>query len=91
MQEAICVRRQERLPGWFSIRLVDGHGVHPQKLGPRCLAKRVQGVDRSPSPEHLPACFGMRLQGLSEPEFYGDLVYKLNLNFMATCCINSEK
>ena len=29
------------------LRLVDGHGVRPQKSGPRCLAKRVQG----PSPK----------------------------------------
>ena len=28
-----CVRRPERLPVCFGMRLVDGHGVRPQELG----------------------------------------------------------
>ena len=33
----------------------------PQDLGPRCLAKRVQGATCVRCPEGLPACFGIRL------------------------------
>ena len=61
MQGATCVRRQERLPGWFSIRLVDGHGVRPQELGPRCLAKRLQGAICVRRQERLPGWFSIRL------------------------------
>ncbi len=41
------------------MRLVNGHVVRPQELGPRCLAKRVQAATCVSRPEHLPACFGM--------------------------------
>ena len=61
MRGVTCVRRPNRLPVWFGMRLVDGHGVRPLELGPRCLAKRVQGATCVRRPEHLPACFGMRL------------------------------
>ena len=44
MKGATCVRCPERLPACFGMRLVDGHGVRPPDLGPKCLAKRVQGA-----------------------------------------------
>ena len=34
---------------------------HPQDLGSRCLAKRVQGATYVRCPERLSACFGMRM------------------------------
>ena len=55
----MCGHRPERLSVCFGMRLVDGHGVRPQELGPRCLAKRVQAATCVRRPEHLPACFGM--------------------------------
>ena len=61
MRRQTCVRRPDPLPASFGMRLVDGHGVRPQELGPICFAKRVQGANCVRRPEHLPACFGMRL------------------------------
>ena len=34
MRGQTCVRRPDRLPACFGMRLVDGHGVRPQELGP---------------------------------------------------------
>ena len=56
-----CVRRPERLPVCFVMLLVDGRGVRPLELGPRCLAKRVQAATCVRRTEHLPVCFGMWL------------------------------
>ena len=44
MRGQTCVRRPDRLPARFGMRLIDGHGMRPQEYGPRCLAKRVQGA-----------------------------------------------
>ena len=58
LRSACC---PDRLPACFGRRLADGHDVRPQELGPRCLAKRVQGATCVRRQEHLSACFGMRL------------------------------
>ncbi len=44
MRGQTCVRRPERLPVCFGMRLVDEHGVRHLELVPRCLAKHVQGA-----------------------------------------------
>ena len=72
MRGPTSIRRPEPLAACFGMRLVDGHGVRPQELGPRCLAKRVQGATCVRRPEHLPACFSMRLvdgHGMRPQEF----------------------
>ena len=65
----------------LAMRLVNGHGVRPQELGKRCLAKRVQGVTCDRRPEHLHACFGMRLvdeHGMRPPVIWSK-VFKVSV------------
>ena len=73
MRAPTCVRRPDRLPACFGMRLVDGHSVRPQELGLRCLAKRVQGANCVRRQEHLPAYFGMRLvdKHVTRPRQFG--------------------